>query len=73
VNWLGLIEKIVRPLMVALGLWKVKQAGRAEAEAEQQEAKGEALKKRIEAERAANRATDDELARQLRGELRDGD
>jgi ribosome-binding protein aMBF1 (putative translation factor) len=63
VSWLSLI----RPILIALGLWKVKQAGRDEAEAEQLEENVDALKDRIEADREARGATDDDLARQLRG------
>jgi Flp pilus assembly protein TadB len=41
VNWLGFIEKLIRPLMLALGLWKVKQAGRDAAAKEQLEKEAE--------------------------------
>lgn len=68
---LGIVESLIRPLMIALGLWKVKQAGRKEAVAEQQQAslenQNEAISDRLEAERAVRDADDDELARMLLG------
>ena len=68
---LGVVESLIRPLMIALGLWKVKQAGRDEAIAEQVKAnlenENEAISDRLEAERDARDADDDELARMLLG------
>jgi hypothetical protein len=68
---LGLVEKLIRPLMLALGLWKVKQVGRQEAIAEHEKANlenaNEAISDRLEAERDARSADDDELARMLLG------
>ena len=68
---LGLVERLIRPLMLALGLWKVKQAGRQEAHAEHEKANlenaNEALSDRLEAERAVRDADDDELTRMLLG------
>lgn len=40
---LGVLERLIRPLMLAFGLWKVKKAGRVEAEKEQLEDELEAI------------------------------
>ena len=40
---LGILERLIRPLMLAFGLWKVKKAGRVEAEKEQLEDELEAI------------------------------
>lgn len=68
---LGIVEKLIRPLMIVLGLWKAKQVGRDEAIAEQEKAnlenQNDAISSRLEAERAARDADDDELARMLLG------
>lgn len=68
---LGIVEKLIRPLMLVFGLWKAKQVGRDEAIAEQEKAnlenQNDAISSRLEAERAARDADDDELARMLLG------
>lgn len=56
---LGLVEALIRPLMIALGLWKVKQAGRVEAEKEQLENELDA----IDDARAAESASRDQRVR----------
>ena len=32
--WLGVIERLIRPLMLALGLWRVRESGKESARAE---------------------------------------
>lgn len=63
---LGLLQSLVKPLLILFGLRKAKQAGRKEAVDEQAreslENQNDALSDRIEAERAADSASDDELA-----------
>lgn len=49
--WLSVIEALIRPAMIALGLWKVKEAGRREAERDQ-------LQKEADDEREAREARD---------------
>jgi cytochrome oxidase assembly protein ShyY1 len=56
---LGLVESLVRPLMIALGLWKVKRAGRTEAEKEQLEDELDA----VDDARAAESASRDQRVR----------
>ncbi|MCA1788688.1 MAG: hypothetical protein LC667_02205 [Thioalkalivibrio sp.] len=56
----SLLEALIRPLMLALGLWKVKEAGKDEAEKEAQERELQA----IDDARAAHESlpdVDDEL------------
>jgi cytochrome oxidase assembly protein ShyY1 len=59
---LGLVESLVRPLMIALGLWKVKRAGRTEAEKEQLEDELDAVDDARAAESASrNQRVRDEI------------
>lgn len=59
---LGLLESLIRPMMLALGLWKVKQSGKQEAKKEALEGELEAID---DARVARNALADDRVRSEL--------
>lgn len=63
--WASGLLKLVKPLLMAIGLWKVKESGRREVEQENLEKSNEALQDRVDAEQSVADRDDDELTRML--------